>query len=94
MTDIPAFGRNHREVRVGGTSFWPTHGRHDSMSAWRLKDDGRRDLEWLPAPPWLVAAWHAGEPAEPLLDWLVEAHGAAHPWLAEAVAREFAGGGT
>lgn len=54
---------------------------------------GRHNYVELPCPPWLIAAWHAGEDVRPLLDWLVEAHGDARPWLAEAVAREFAGAG-
>lgn len=39
-----------------------------------------------PVPGWMCEAFEAGEPIEPLLDYLLEAHGAARPELEWAVA--------
>ncbi len=48
---------------------------------------------WLRVPPEALAALKAGADPEPVLDYLIEAHGAAHPWLADAVAGAVADSG-
>lgn len=44
-------------------------------------------------PPFLAAAFEAGEPIEPILDWLIEHHAHSHPWLPAAVTRVCGQGG-
>lgn len=43
------------------------------------------DDRTLPVPDWCAAAFAAGEPVEPLLDWLLE-HNPDRDWLHAAVA--------
>jgi hypothetical protein len=38
-------------------------------------------------PKYMVAAFEAGEPIEPILDYLLEHYADTHPWLPEAVRR-------
>jgi hypothetical protein len=51
-------------------------------------DRYRMDIEdTFPVPRELLAAFEAGAPIEPILDWLLEHYADTHPWLADAVAR-------
>jgi hypothetical protein len=44
-------------------------------------------IAWLRVPPEALASLAAGDHPAPVLDYLVEAYGDRHPWLAEAVLR-------
>jgi hypothetical protein len=36
---------------------------------------------FITPPFWVTESWHAGEPLEPLLDWLIEQYGTQYPFL-------------
>lgn len=65
----------HRQARFFDDGFYvdvfPSHG-DPAVMALVLWDSRHGHSESLRVPDWLIAAWHAGDPIEPLMDWLFE----------------------
>lgn len=75
----------HRELlakRPDTFRLWPSHYTKSGLTA-----VGPNRYQEVPVPDWFIAAWHAGEPLNGLLDWLIENRGDEHPWLADLINR-------
>jgi hypothetical protein len=68
----------------GGPADWPWVYRISTIDsgarfvAYGLTSDQRAELD---APEHVRLAFRAGDPILPIIDWLIETHGDAHPWL-------------
>lgn len=69
---------------------------HPSGSALLVFSDRYRagPEDYFDVPDYMIAAFQAGEPIEPILDYLLEHYADARPWLPGAVRRVCEGGPT
>jgi hypothetical protein len=60
---------------------------HDDVISVNILSPGVDDMVFVPVPTWVHGAWDAGEPVEPLIDWMIENALGDHPELADLFQR-------
>jgi hypothetical protein len=91
IIDNPARTTVKRVATLGRTNLWPSWRKPGSIASDAGATNVNAPLVYFPAPVWFLRAWEAGEPLEPLLDWLVEQYGTQYPFLEKALSEAIGG---
>jgi hypothetical protein len=72
-------------------SVWQDYTNKTRLCVYELGTGRRDEDDCFFVPPELLASFQAGEPIEPILDWVLERYGSEQPWLEECI-RKLMGG--